>query len=612
LNNHNIRIILSAIAIIFVLMSTASAQNRVMPRNPEIDRTLKSVQNLIRLGDFEKGIYLLNQLRDKHGNQERILSIYKHLYTEAKMYPELESTIRVQLRTSPKNPIILAELGNALYLRDKFDSADSLWNLAISLSGTNQAVYLFVANYKLRYGDYKGAAEVYRNGRSTLGKPSVFATELAGIYEAQQNYSGAVAEYIGMLDGTPASVARASIRIRGVLDITEDIDEIISTVKDGLKGTGKTVGLYEILGDLYIKIGKMEDAVEAFRNVGKINKDDGESLVKYADRCLHFKIYEPARLAIEEYLESSKNTKRRDSALLIKAKAEIAEGLYDNAILTLDLLIETAKDDRVKDEAGYLFGGIYMNYLKDYQKAIDIWEGVFESIKRLELKRRISVDIGICYIKIENFEKAEEVLLTVAANSKPDIHYNKAMFLLGEIHLIKNDYDKAKKYYVNLITSNPGGDFSNNALERLSVIEAIGIDDSGITADNSILDQFAASIKAWLTDDFNLAAELILHNKLTDSPIAEQTYFYINKIHLENGDKTKAEKSLNNYIELYPDGFYVDRAYLMLGDIYLDVDDNTDRAVTAYNKILELFPNGTVVELARDRLRQLKTEEKIG
>ena len=42
--------------------------------------------------------------------------------------------------------------------------------------------------------------------------------------------------------------------------------------------------LYEMLGDIYIKAGRMKLALETYRILGKDKKDDGESLYRFAER----------------------------------------------------------------------------------------------------------------------------------------------------------------------------------------------------------------------------------------------------------------------------------------------------------------------------------------
>jgi tetratricopeptide (TPR) repeat protein len=159
----------------FMLLPVAAgySQMPVIVENSTLDYDLKIVYNLQRIGNFESALNYLDMLKARYGDDARILNLYKNIYLEAKLYADLETVIRKQIAESPDNPIYLAELGNARFLQDDSGGADSLWALALGKGETNQSVYIYVANYKLRYGDYEGAAETYLSGRKRFNIPEL-------------------------------------------------------------------------------------------------------------------------------------------------------------------------------------------------------------------------------------------------------------------------------------------------------------------------------------------------------------------------------------------------------------------------------------------------------
>jgi tetratricopeptide (TPR) repeat protein len=356
----------------------------------------------------------------------------------------------------------------------------------------------------------------------------------------------------------------------------------------------------------------MEDALESFKTAGKLKNDDGESLYRFAHRCFDFKEFASAASAVDEYLTHSKQKRRKDSAYLLRAKAELENGQYEVALSTLQTVQQSAKDIRVRDEAGFITGLIFSEYKNDCDSAILYWEDALKTIKRDDFIRRINVEIGYCYIKHDDLVKAEDYLMKTATRARPDINYDKSMFLLGDIYLFKHDYKKAKEFYTNLITSKPGSDYTNDAIERLSVLSTVGIDDSGILSDNSVLNQFSKAIKAWVVGNYEDAAQLMSDPELEGSQIAEQSLYYTGLIYSESGNHIKTKETFQNYIKVYPDGLFADRSYLALGDIYNEIDNDPARAAENYNKILELFPNSVVIEIARERLREIEPGSKIG
>jgi tetratricopeptide (TPR) repeat protein len=158
-----------------------------------------------------------------------------------------------------------------------------------------------------------------------------------------------------------------------MVEDTEDVDAIIGAVKEMI-GRHKTSDvLHEVLGDIYIKTGKMRLALETYKDLGKDKKDDGESLYKFAGRCIDFKAYDTAIEAIDQYLATSSKLRRNDMALLLKGRALKQAGRDNLALAILQDISRTARDTRIRGEAGYLTGIIHAeNNL--CEQALTVWE----------------------------------------------------------------------------------------------------------------------------------------------------------------------------------------------------------------------------------------------
>ncbi len=595
----------------FCFFQTAYSQPRLTVDNQMLDYDLSVVYNLQRLGEFESALKYLDVLKSKYGESPPILSLYKNVYLEAKMYSELEKLIREQIMKSPRDPVLIAELGNARFLQDDSDGADSLWALALEKADKNQGVYIYVANYKLRYGDYEGAVETYLMGRKRFGIPDLFSTELAGIFESQRDYAAAVNEYLIMLIKNPGKFLSISPKILELVEDSENADTIIAAVKDNIEKNKSSDVLYEVLGDIYIKTGEMKLALETYRILGRDKKDDGESLYRFAERCIDFKAYETAVETIDEYLSKSEKLRRKDEALLLKAGALRYRKLHQQALVLLQDLFGSARDLRIRSEAGYMMGSIHAE-MALCSEAVDIWRNTLDICRDPVIRTNTIYEMAGCQIKLGSYDRAESLLTIVAREERIENINQSALFLLGDLALFRGRYVDARKNYLDIVRMHPGSDFANDAIARLSVISEIGIDSSGITADNSILDLYADAVEASVLGKYDDAAAILLSQKIADSPVGEQALFYAGVIFTEADEGQKAIGALKSYIEKYPEGFYIDRAHLLLGDQYIKNPETFELGKEAYNKILEAFQEGPVTELARDRLRKLKSQDKIG
>jgi tetratricopeptide (TPR) repeat protein len=596
---------------IFISFEITHSQPPPSTQNQILDYDLNIVYNLQRLGNFESALDYLDMLKSKYGEQPQIISLYKNIFLDAKMYSRLEDVIRKQLDKSPDNPVFLAELGNARFLQDDPDAADSLWALALEKGEKNHTVYFYVANFKLRYGDYDGAVETYLLGRERFGISDLFSSELASLYESQRNYPAAVNEYLIRLIKKPNTFLSISPKILEMVEDSDNIDDIITTVEEKIEKNKNVDVLYEILGDIYIKTGRMNHALETYRILGRDKKDDGESLYRFAERCIDFKAYNTAIEAIDEYLSKSTKFRRKERALLLKGVSLKSMGYNSQALDLLQELSRSATDLRIRSEAGYMMGGIY-SQMDLCPEAVVVWENTLDFCRDHGIRTNVIYEMAQCHIKLGSYHKADSLLTIVAGEGKIEDIRQSALFLLGDLALFKGKYEDARRTYLDIVRKYPGGDFANDAIARISVITELGVDTAGITADNSVLDLYADAVQAHVLEKHNDAARILLNEKIINSPVGERALYYAGTIYAEADSGTRAINTFKNYIEKYPEGFFIDRVYLMLGDQYVKNPETFELGKEAYNTILETFQEGPVTELARDRLRRLESQGKIG
>jgi tetratricopeptide (TPR) repeat protein len=575
---------------------------------PNIDNDLRAAISLIRAGEFSRAITYLDRIRGKYGDDPRITDLYMQVYKEGKLYPELEGAIKKELIKHPRDPLLLSELGEARYLQNKETDADSLWNMAIESGRLDESTYRYVADYKLRYGMYDSAIEVYLRGRKNLNSPYIFSMELAGIYEAQRDYPRAIDEYLLQILQMPERLGSISTQIRGLMEDADDPEQIIGTITSHLKSSPGRTELYEILGDLYIKQNKMDKALECYKTIGSKQNDDGQSLVRFAVRALDSKAYDTAILAADEYLKTSKKGMLRETALSAKAKAQFSSGLHYESLAGYRKLFETASDPKIRDDAGFNCGLIFANYKSDCDSAIIFWNILLSSVKDPIVQNSARLEMATCYLKKDQSPLAESLLNLIVSGRTIDSNLERAKFFLGDLYFFRGDNQKASELFKEVVGRFPQGDYSNDALTRLDVISQASDDESS----KKYLSLFAQGMKALELNEPLQAASILSDNIFGGSPIAEQASFYAASSLARGKSKADAIAGFNKYIENYSDGLYTDRAYLNLGNLYMEDPATYPQAKTAFNKILEAFPTSPVTELARQKLLQLQSPGKIG
>jgi len=574
-----------------------------------LDKDLDTINDLLRMGDFERVLGYLDHMKAVYGDSPKLTFMYKKVYIEAKMFSQLEDLIRNQLAAAPRDEMLIAELGNVKFLQNDTKSADSLWEMALNSGGANTSVYVYVANSRLQFGDYDGAVAAYRRGRLAIGSQSVFAFELANVFESQRKYVEAVNELMSYLNQTPAKLNLVASKIGGFLKDTDDTDEIVDAVIKAARMYPDRIGIQEILGEIYLKLGRMDRAFDTYRKLGKAQMDDGASICSFAARCFDNQAYATAIEAVDEYLNITKRGIYKEKALMVKGQAQRKAGMIDGAIGTLTSLADSAKHSDIKDQAAFLLGTIYSSDLDDCPAAMKVWDDLAEHGGIIELRDKAVVEMASCYMRMDNFPMAESTLTALKDENKGDRAVNqKALFLLGDLAFMSGNYSGAKEMYELMVRIDPGDEFSNNALERLTILSAAGPDSAG----NEGLKLIGDGLRELAMGELVPAAELFLDSVFTGTPLAQIAGFYSAAIYEKSGDNPRAIELFQKFIADYPSGSFTDRAYLALGDLYMLNKEDFQLARSAFETILKEFPDGPVVEQAREKLRRLDSIDKIG
>jgi tetratricopeptide (TPR) repeat protein len=580
----------------------------VAPAVDQLGNELGVVNNLLQMGEIPRAIAYLDRLLATYGNDSRIRAFYKIAYKEGKLYSNLEKLLTTDLSNDPQNPYILTELGEAKFLQNDETAADSLWNLAIKFGHADENVYRVIADNMVQYGLYPSAVEIFLKGRQSLGKPALFSIELGNLYETQHDYPKAIDEFLTQLLEEPSQLGFVTTKIRGYIEDSEDPKPVVDVVLSKMKQSPDRLELYEVLGDLYIKQNQMDKALECYKTIGAKQNDDGGALIRFAMRSYDSKAYTAAIGAVDEYLKVIKKGTAKETGLLIKAKSLAAMGQIDPAISELRQLSSEAVDNRIKDEAGFQLGLLYAQQKNDCDSALIAWGNIQRNTREPALQNRTWLEMAVCDLKTGDLAASEILLKQVTSSGISDSSMEKASFLLGELALYKENFTDAGDIFKQLIRQFPQGDYTNDALIRFDFISLCGDSD----ANKKLLSRFGQAMKAQDLGRPLEAAAILSDSVMGGSDIAEQAAFYAATAYASGGSRENAIKAFSGYIEKFPDGLYIDRAYLGLGDLYMQDPTTYSSAKVAFDKILEAFPNGPVTEVARQRLVQLSTPGKIG
>lgn len=196
--------------------------------------------------------------------------------------------------------------------------------------------------------------------------------------------------------------------------------------------------------DLEITINRTSSFIEEIKL--EINYFDAEDEKSYTDRY-QFVAGQFNSIYINRPPElfQAVNDKNRASNNIEAGKKKLIEGKYNDAIALFDIAIGFYS----KAYDAYLYKGEALYRLGKYEEAILTYD---QYIKLNPNDIEVLTHQGMCYLKLGNLNKAEELAKAVL---EIDTHSVKAYNLAGDVAYRREDYNMAYEYYSKAITFDP-------------------------------------------------------------------------------------------------------------------------------------------------------------
>jgi len=210
------------------------------------------------------------------------------------------------------------------------------------------------------------------------------------------------------------------------------------------------------IGELQVEILKNPTHAQAYYLLGKIYEDVNFPTGKYFSKMAE---------NYEKYIENAPNGERIGYVKLKLAQHYVKLGLKDQNAELLDRAEQYLKSlDQDNNDVRMALGAIYLDK-KNFTKAI----AQFEKSANLhpnELRLKYN-SLGLAYIKIGSFDKAEKVL-NIAVQIRPDDRY--AHNNLGFVYLRLRKYKEAQFHFNEALRIDPEYKNAKSNLEWVNLL----------------------------------------------------------------------------------------------------------------------------------------------
>ena len=597
--------------------------------------------------------YLLGKYQHTEGKSEEAIDSYKYflenfpsspyrvsavnsliqLYITNQRYAEAEKLIQERMRDYPDDTTLLEQLADLYQQQNAHSKALELYRKAIErnpnnttlhrklgtlyaeLGKTTQAVTEWKKMVKdeinqvdqqkqlgaiyLSHKMYPEAIAAYQQAIRLRPKDSYLYTQLAAAYKIQGQIEQAAEVYIDALQRVGLAGNQREAIWSAMLEIYEGDpykpirDKLVAQLEKRRAQNPQNANIAMTLGELYFYAGKVSQALETFTHLHRNHPIHTDMTLETYARMLERK-ENPHAIDFYKTLiaGSTDRTRIRTARSQLAALYQKMEQ-WTEAIALLEELVQN-REASVKNRL--LLGQLQLHGIR----APKIAQKTFQILltQRLLTTQLVEAQLGLaeCHILLKRYTLAREVLEPIA--SRPHLLRAVARKLIGDSYFFSADFDQATKEYNAVIRISRSDQLTNDALERIVLIQNHS-DYLKIP-----LTDYATAVQLYLKGQTAEALQQCERSLETypQATIVDAVWLLIGDIHRKNAKDTEAITAYEQVVAR--ESLSVPKALVNIAEIYRQKADFTNAAAT-YTTLITEYPENVIVAHARQQLDEI-------
>ena len=583
--------------------------------------------------DWDSAISIYKDIISKSPNNFQAIRSLKNIYKKSQRYDDGINFLKYYLTRNPKDIQLHIELGEFYYLKEELSLAKKVWSDGINNFKNNKSFYRILLSTYDKYSLEKEIFNMIKKGRDNFGK-DFLAQELGSYYQRRKEYKKAIDEYILTL---LSNTGRGSTVSRKILMMSDD-SEAKDMIEIKLLETSAKYPdiLLPTLADHYFKHRDYFNSYKTYlewANKGFFNAkkwlDFANSLRKEKSYLLSIKAYEFAlKQDLREY--------QIGESLLGLAKT------FEDQISPIkgkDIIPFFYNDNMFFEDAFQLYSKISPENL---QSSLAIYDSILVSIPESSLITEAQFRLAeIQYRIIGDFDKSSNLYMTALSQNPPIELTKKIVLRIGDVLLAKGNFNEAISFLDSIYSVYKMPEVKNKLVETYLFS---GKPDTVLTIINEIFSTINPTNNTF--NDLMEIRDIINHYYSGADKISKTAFieFLKSEYLLKQGKISEASQLLdyiikNNLdIELVPlislrraivlmrlkkfdqalsqvqsieNTIFADRSIIMSGQIYEQIYNNTQKALTYYMRIINDYSDSIYSEPIRYHIRRLNNIEKI-
>lgn len=555
------------------------------------------------------------------------ISSLVRLYTTNKRFTDAEELITEQLKLNPSDTTMLEELATIYQQQGKQQKALKLYKDVLEKNPTNSSIRQKLGSLYIELGDKeKAIAEWNKLATDGLDRfqqlGSIYLThkmydeaivafqkaiqanpsygylysQLASAYKIQGNVEKAATTYLEGLRQIGSSVSQRAPIWEAMLEIYEGEsqkplrEKLIAQYQNELNASPRNIHTAIILGELYFYAGQFQETLKLYKQIHRTYTTYVDASLQRLANVLERNTNPSAIDYYETLLLLSKDTRTLTNTRYSLSRLYQKEEAWNKAA---SILMELNKNDSSSIESQFLLAKIQLYGLHDPKAAQITLQSLLSKRLVHNQYNEARLILGEVHTVMGRFTLARQVLSPIVSSASS--MNASARKLIGDSYFYATDFDNALTEYRKVILSSKSDKLTNDALERIVLIQD-NSDYLGLP-----LTDYIHALQHYLRGNIETAITqcedtISIHNKAL---IVDDIWMLLGLIHSSQKAYGAAIHSYRQVITL--ESPLAAEAMTQIAEIYQKKNDFAS-ALETYTTLLTTYPDNSIVPHVRQQL----------
>ena len=526
---------------------TYAVLNKIRELAPQhVDARIMLCQILLASNQIDQALTDAQEILKMAPDDARSHSLMAAVQFRLENLEGAQESVDKALAIDPGNNEAILVQARVLISAKNYSEALQVLDTAIKTNPDNVSMYLMKIQAYQETDNKKAVEGVYLALAERFPENIAFKTALARQYLSDKDIDSAEKVLEQIVEVAPANVEE-KLRLVGFKNQYRSSEDAIALVKTYVESDQAEYRYRFLLGELYEKDGKSEQAISVYQDIiaeDELQSNGLQARIKIALLALRAGDRDKAAALVDEVLTQDTNN---ENGLLLRASFQLADQEFDDAVVNLRTVL---RDNPDSIKALTLLGEAYDATgsgelaLESYARAFQLSPG----------NAVVANKLGKSLIVKRKFSQADEMLQESIARGNRSVE---VLRLLAQVKLSLGEWDQAEQLA--------------RQLQTVKGQEAVSQQVLGVVYQGK--QEQEASIEA-----FKRAHEL--------APTSTQPIVSLVRTYVRGGKIDDARRFLNSVLSVNADNV---TARLLLAQLSL-LEKNSSEAITHYNMLIESNP----------------------